>query len=107
MPPRHHVTINGTRVKDASTFETKRMRNTDQKGLFPNRLSVTRATSINEDKNGARTATTINIPTWYVLSKRISDLVRYRRIEAPIRASLQLLTNHDKIIVSGMCAFNC
>src|ERR1700752_238479 len=107
MPPRHHVRIKGTRVKDANTFEKKRIRNRCQKGLFPNWLSMTKATSMNEDKNGPRKATTINMPTWYVWSNLISDFMRYRRMEAPIRASLQLLTNQDRIIVTGMFAFNC
>jgi hypothetical protein len=32
--------------------------------------------------------------------------MRYRRRDAPISASLQLLTNHERIIVNGISACN-
>src|SRR5678815_662302 len=62
---------------------------------------------MNDDRNGPRNAMRMNSETWCVMSKRISDLARYLKIEAPMRASLQLLINQHRIIVTGMSWLTC
>ena len=62
---------------------------------------------MNDDMNGPSNAMRMNFETWCVISNRISDLVRYRKIDAPIRASLQLLTNQHRLIVIGIFALSC
>src|SRR6185503_20990096 len=86
-PPFFHVTINGTNVNEARTFEKNRMRNTSQYALVPNWFSATKPASRNEDKNGPRIATSMNSAARYDVSS-LTCVVMYRNIDAPIRASL-------------------
>ena len=97
-----HVTIAGTRVTIAITFEKNRTRQTSRKPAVPHPFHCTSAASRNDERNGASSAAkTTNTATRRNVSNRTGRWMNNRTPAAPSSASAQLLTNQDRTIGSG------
>jgi hypothetical protein len=95
------VTIIGTNVSSASTFEKSRVRQCSQNVPSNRPTSVTKPASTKLDANTPTSEPRTNTPTWRELSNRNGPPVSRRMTKAPINASEQLLMNHRRIIVTG------
>src|SRR4051812_30183267 len=93
-----HSTISGTIVTSASTFARKRIRHICQYPTLPNRLKTTKPASRNDDKNGAVRAANRKIATCRISSNNNWRLMKWRMNEAPMSASIELLTNQESTI---------
>ncbi len=96
-----HVTITGTKVSAAVTFESTRVRQTSQYGVSPKRLSSTNAASRNDEKKAAANAATMNALTSSSVPNVSGCRRSSRRHAAPISASDMLLTNQHSTITIG------
>src|ERR1700749_109113 len=102
MSPAAHVTITGTSVSVASTFERKRMRQLSQNEPRPQPLRFTSAMSRKDARRGAKNAPhRRNIVSPLKLSKRRRPSTKLVMQTAPIKACTELLTNHDATIAVG------